>query len=150
MAILLNAFSKAVSSLGSDATNWAGSSRAVPGSADPRTPARVATVFLADFKLAASQWAILVVSAPAGDVVEPDARGAVERAATGSTRPVIGEELIQQVRALPFEPLPRVLSDRFEHVIERWARDDLAARTAIVAGLDNGKTREVYAHHGSL
>ena len=109
------------------------------GHTDTRSPPCVATILTPKLERAAGSRTFIVVATPAGLGVEPEAGGAVIGSAARPSRLVVGEKLGDQFGTLPFESLPGVLSAFIEIAVERRPGDDLAARAATIAGVDDGE-----------
>src|SRR5262249_49070561 len=76
------------------------------GTFDPRTSAGIAAIVVADGELATGQRSIVIMAASSGFGVVPEARGPGEGLAGRPTRPVVGDDLEDQVATLALEPLP--------------------------------------------
>ena len=87
--------------------------------ADACSSPGVAAIQFADFELTAGERSIFVVTAPAGRGLEPDAGSAEKRTAGRPASLVVGEQGGHDVGTIRLEPLPGVLPDLVEHVVER-------------------------------
>ena len=97
----------------------------------------VAAIVLADGELAAGERAVLIVSAASRVGVVPEARRPRQRFAGRPARPVVGDDLEDQVATLTLEPLPGLFAELLEDAVERRMRDDQATGAAAVARLDD-------------
>ena len=80
-----------------------------------------------------------MLAAPGLRIV-PEAWRADERAPIGTSSPVVGHDLEQEVAALPLEAFPGLLAVLFEHAVKRRMSDHQATDAASVARVNDRET----------